>query len=68
MTDIDGEQPRCEECGVLMRDIPGGWECPACGHVLMLTMQEQEWTFPDVPDFPDFPDIPDFDGPSIHGG
>jgi hypothetical protein len=51
-----------------MRDIPGGWECPACGHVLMLTMQEQEWDFPDVPEFPDFPDIPDFDGPSIHGG
>jgi tRNA(Ile2) C34 agmatinyltransferase TiaS len=55
--DIDGSQPRCEECGVLMRDIPGGWRCPACGHVdAPVVMQQQQQQ------------LPDFDGPSIHGG
>jgi tRNA(Ile2) C34 agmatinyltransferase TiaS len=29
---IDAEQPRCPECGVLMRDMPEGWVCPSCGH------------------------------------
>lgn len=54
MWDDEGAQPRCEKCGVLMRDIPGGWECPACGHQLLPTMQIS------LP--------PKFDGPSIHGG
>ena len=26
------EQPRCAECGVVMRGIPEGYRCPACGH------------------------------------
>lgn len=30
----DGQVLRCDDCGVLMRDIPGGWECPACGSVV----------------------------------
>jgi rRNA maturation endonuclease Nob1 len=54
MTDIDGAQPRCSKCGVLMRDIPGGWECPACGHKYTRQMQQQPQA--------------DFQGPSIHGG
>ena len=29
----DGVQPHCPEDDVVMRDIPGGWECPVCGHV-----------------------------------
>ena len=52
--DIDGAQPDCDECGVVMRDIPGGWQCPSCGAIL-----EQVWAGP----------LPDsFSGPSIHGG
>lgn len=51
--DEDGSHPRCAECGVLMRDIDGGYECPACGHVYAPTMPIQ---------------IPRFNGPSIHGG
>ena len=32
MDDIDvGQQPRCETCGVLMRLVAGGDECPSCG-------------------------------------
>ena len=27
----DFQQPRCPVDGVLMRDAPIGWECPACG-------------------------------------
>jgi hypothetical protein len=34
MTLDDGAQPRCEACGVGMRDVPGGWQCPACDLVL----------------------------------
>lgn len=49
----DGQVLRCDDCGVLMRDIPGGWECPDCGHVYAPTMPIQ---------------IPRFNGPSIHGG
>lgn len=50
----DGAQPRCATDGVVMRDIPGGWECPACG-----------WTLtPVVP----IHSVPRFSGPSIRGG
>ena len=52
--DLDwGAQPRCPEDGILMRDLPGGWECPHCGHV----QQVQDVEPP-----------PEFDGPSILGG
>jgi tRNA(Ile2) C34 agmatinyltransferase TiaS len=51
----DGAQPRCEKCGVLMRDIPGGWRCPACGHTFTPIVQQQEQP-------------PEFTGPSIRGG
>lgn len=54
MIDDEGAQPRCEECGVLMRDIAGGWQCPACGHQLLPTTQ--------------IPVAPRFKGPAIHGG
>jgi len=54
MEDLDwGAQPRCPEDGILMRDVPGGWECPHCGHV----QQAQDVEPP-----------PEFDGPSIWGG
>lgn len=53
MNTDDGAQPRCDRDGVLMRDIPGGWECPACEFVLAPTMPIR---------------IPKFDGPSIRGG
>lgn len=59
MADMDlfdaAEQPRCPECGVVMRDVPGGWQCPSCGHA----------------NFPKLDRIvipPPFRGPSIHGG
>jgi ribosomal protein L37AE/L43A len=54
--ELYGAQPRCPVDGVVMRDIPGGWKCPACGYVYApAIMQQQEQP-------------PDFDGPSIHGG
>lgn len=31
--ELDGVQPRCPACGVLMRDEPGAYRCPACGTV-----------------------------------
>lgn len=24
--------PRCPDCVILLRDEPGGWRCPECGH------------------------------------
>ncbi|WP_292698163.1 hypothetical protein [Microbacterium sp. 69-10] len=49
--DLDwGARPRCHDDGILMRDIPGGWECPHCGHV----QQAQDVEPP-----------PEFDGPDI---
>jgi tRNA(Ile2) C34 agmatinyltransferase TiaS len=50
----DGEQPRCKRCGVVMRDIEGGWQCPSCGEVLAPVMKI---TMP-----------PKFRGPAIHDG
>ena len=26
-----GEQPRCDSCGTVMRNIDGGYECGGCG-------------------------------------
>lgn len=48
-----GIQPTCAECGVVMRDEPGGVRCPACG----------DWLPSD-----DVTTPPAFDGPSIRGG
>lgn len=50
----DAQQPRCPECGTVMRDVPGGWKCGGCGHA----------------DYPaiDGRQQPTFDGPSINGG
>ncbi|HWU30508.1 MAG TPA: hypothetical protein VN041_15610 [Microbacterium sp.] len=42
--------PRCPDDGILMRDIPGGWVCPHCGHV----QQAQDVEMP-----------PEFDGPDL---
>ncbi|MET0888194.1 MAG: hypothetical protein ABWX92_17285 [Mycetocola sp.] len=50
----DALQPRCPDCGVLMRDVPDGWVCPSCGH----KSTADPLTGP----------LPDFDGHSIHGG
>ncbi|WP_164478100.1 TFIIB-type zinc ribbon-containing protein [Microbacterium sp. ABRD28] len=47
------EQPRCPNCGVVMRDEPGAYRCPACGRVIEVA---------------DVPPAPVFDGPAIHGG
>lgn len=49
----DGSHPRCDRCRVLMRDIPGGYRCPSCGHVLTVTRSIQQ---------------PTFTGPAIRGG
>jgi hypothetical protein len=52
MDDLDfGAQPHCPDDDVVMRDVPGGWECPECGHV----QQAQDVEMP-----------PEFDGPDIH--
>ena len=48
-----GEQPRCQTCGVVMRDEPGAYVCPSCG------------ARDDVPAV-ELP--PTFDGPGIRGG
>jgi hypothetical protein len=48
------EQPRCVNCGVLMRDVPGGWDCPACDHAEFPPLNRKL--------------RPEFDGPSIRGG
>ena len=53
--DLGGlEQPRCANCSVLMGDVHGGWECPACGGA----------EYPPV----DGKLRPEFNGPSIRGG
>lgn len=34
MDDPDvGAHPHCPNDDVVMRDVPGGWECPKCGFV-----------------------------------
>ena len=48
----DAAQPSCPECEITMRDVRGGWKCPACGHL--------ELAVAHVP--------PRFDGPSLPGG
>ncbi len=48
-----GTQPRCPECGVVMRDDPAGAVCPECG----LTQPHDDVVMP-----------PEFDGPSLYGG
>lgn len=48
--DLTGAQPHCPEDGVVMRDVPGRWECPHCGHV-------QQWEDAEMP--------AEFDGPDI---
>lgn len=48
-----GDQPHCPDCNVIMRDDPGGWRCPECGHF------EPAMSGP----------LPEpFEGPSIQGG
>lgn len=54
---LDGEQPHCPDDDVVMRDVPGGWCCPDCGHVEMLSREDAERPMP-----------PGFEGSSIHGG
>lgn len=50
-------QPHCPNDDTVMRDVPGGWQCPTCGHLEMI---------PRV--IADAPLPPEFDGPGIHGG
>jgi hypothetical protein len=50
----DAVQPRCPDCGLLMRDAPGGWTCPSCRH----NITADPLTDP----------MPDFEGRGIHGG
>jgi hypothetical protein len=58
MDELDaGAQPHCPNDDVVMHDVPGGWECPDCGHIEMLTSGDAERPMP-----------PGFDGPSIQGG
>lgn len=28
-----GEEPRCPQCTILMRQATAGWVCPECGHL-----------------------------------
>lgn len=49
---LDGVQPRCQSCRVVMRDAPGAYICPACG--------EQD-PIPPVA-------LPVFHGPTMYGG
>ncbi|GAA2001186.1 rubrerythrin [Microbacterium ulmi] len=32
---FEAPQPRCRSCGIVMRDVPGGWRCPACAGALV---------------------------------
>ncbi|MDN3495011.1 hypothetical protein QL996_03650 [Planococcus sp. APC 4015] len=50
----DAQQARCAHCDVIMRDVPGGWECAVCGRGEFVTL--------------DGPLPPEFDGPAINGG
>lgn len=49
----EGVQPRCPRCGIVMRDIAGGWICPACKYTSFAQLAQQ----------PIDPDLP-----NIHGG
>ncbi|WP_460004524.1 hypothetical protein [Microbacterium xylanilyticum] len=51
--DFGSTEPRCPECGVVMRGEAGGWTCPECRR------------FEPVEQGP-LP--PPFDGPAIRGG
>lgn len=53
MDELWSTQPHCPDDDVVMRDVPGGWRCPECGHV----QQAQDVEMP-----------PEFDGPTIQGG
>jgi ribosomal protein S27AE len=53
---LDIAQPRCPNCGTVMRGHPRGFVC-ACGHV------EDHGAELDAVVIP-----PDFDGPTLHGG
>jgi len=46
-----GAQPHCSRCDIVMRELPGGLICPACGRVI-------EAPRVDMP--------ADFDGPTIN--
>lgn len=50
------QQPRCEDCGTVMADIVGGYECSACGSIELIPT-DAELRYPPV-----------FRGRSIHGG
>jgi len=54
MDDLDGAQAHCENDGIVMRDVAGGWQCPSCGWVLAPVVK--------------MPVPPRFQGPSIRGG
>ncbi|MGX1694083.1 hypothetical protein ACWIBQ_01690 [Microbacterium keratanolyticum] len=30
LDDLGSTEPRCPDCGVVMRSEEGGWTCPAC--------------------------------------
>lgn len=51
--DLGSTEPRCPECGVVMRVEPGGWRCPECGRVEPI----EQVAIP-----------PHFDGLGIYGG
>jgi tRNA(Ile2) C34 agmatinyltransferase TiaS len=47
------QQPRCPDCGTVMDDIAGGYECPGCGQI---ELTPAEWTV-----------RPSFEGGSLPG-
>ncbi|WP_353113875.1 hypothetical protein [Microbacterium sp.] len=53
IVDEFGQSPRCPECGILLREVRGGWRCPECSHA-----EDAPWV--SKPD--------DGGAPSIHGG
>lgn len=57
MDDVGIVQPRCPECGTVMRDDPRGFHCAGCGHVDDHSAELADVTIP-----------PEFDGLSIRGG
>ncbi len=33
----DGQQPRCDHCGTVMREVVGGYECIECDLIVLRT-------------------------------
>lgn len=45
----DGAQPRCEQCGTVMRDVDGGYECAWDGTTVDVSWVERPSDGDDLP-------------------